>query len=87
MPAADPTAGTRETGGRRTTGGYRFTANFETNLQVAEVVVVPRGSTVYGRLANAKSAGNVSGGAELTQELTDIVINGTAYPLLTVLTK
>jgi hypothetical protein len=63
--------------------GYRFTANLETNLQVDDLVVVPRGSTVYGRLANAKSAGNMSGGAELTLELTDIVINGTAYPLLT----
>jgi len=63
--------------------GYRFTANLETNLQVDDVVVAPRGSTVYGRLANAKSAGNMSGGAELTLELTDIVINGTAYPLLT----
>lgn len=63
--------------------GHRFTANLETNLQVDEVVVAPRGSTVYGRLANAKSAGNVSGGAELTLELTDIVIKGTAYPLLT----
>jgi hypothetical protein len=63
--------------------GYRFTANLETNLQVDDVVVAPRGSTVYGRLANAKSAGNMSGGAELTLELTDIVIKGTAYPLLT----
>ncbi|MGD1082720.1 MAG: hypothetical protein ABR881_30775 [Candidatus Sulfotelmatobacter sp.] len=63
--------------------GYRFTANLETNLQVGDVVVAPRGTTVYGRLATAKSAGNMSGGAELTLELTDIVINGTAYPLLT----
>lgn len=63
--------------------GYRFTANLETNLQVGDVVVAPRGSTVYGRLANAESAGKMSGGANLTLELTDIVINGTAYPLLT----
>jgi hypothetical protein len=63
--------------------GYRFTANLETNLQVDDLVVAPRGSTVYGRLANAKSAGNMSGGAELTLELTDIVVKGTAYPLLT----
>jgi hypothetical protein len=63
--------------------GYRFTANLETNLQVDDVVVAPRGTTVYGRLAQAKSAGNVSGGAELTLEMTDVVINGTAYPLLT----
>jgi hypothetical protein len=63
--------------------GYRFTANLETNLQANDVVVAPRGTTVYGRLANAKSAGRMSGGAELTLELTDIVINGTAYPLMT----
>jgi hypothetical protein len=63
--------------------GYRFTANLETNLQEGDVIVAPRGSTVYGRLAKAKSAGNMSGGAELTLELTDIVINGTAHPLLT----
>jgi hypothetical protein len=47
------------------------------------MVVAPRGSTVYGRLANAQSAGRMAGGAELTLELTDIVINGTANPLLT----
>jgi hypothetical protein len=63
--------------------GYRFTANLETNLQVGDVVVAPRGTTVYGRLAKAKSAGNMSGGAQLTLELTDIVINDTAHPLLT----
>jgi hypothetical protein len=63
--------------------GYRFTASLETNLQVDDRVVAPRGTKVYGRLANAKSAGRMSGGAELTLELTDIVINGTAYPLLT----
>jgi hypothetical protein len=63
--------------------GYRFKASLETNLQVDNRVVAPGGTTVYGRLANAKKAGNMSGGAELTLELTDIVINGTAYPLLT----
>jgi len=45
-------------------------------------VVAPRGSTVYGRLEQASSAGRICGSAELTLELTDIVINGTAYPLL-----
>ena len=63
--------------------GYRFTAYLETNLEVDDVVVAPRGSAVYGRLANAQSAGRMAGGAELTLELTDIVINGTANPLLT----
>jgi outer membrane lipoprotein SlyB len=63
--------------------GYRFTATLETNLQADNVVVAPRGSTVYGRLAQASSAGRMSGSSGLTLELTDILINGTAHPLLT----
>ena len=63
--------------------GSRFTATLETNLQAEDRVVAPRGTTVYGRLAQASSAGKMKGSSELTLELTDIVINGTAYPLLT----
>jgi outer membrane lipoprotein SlyB len=63
--------------------GYRFTATLETNLQAEDRVVAPRGTTVYGRLAQASSSGRMKGSSELTLELTDIVINGTAYPLLT----
>lgn len=63
--------------------GDRFTATLETNLQAEDTVVAPRGSTLYGRLAQASSAGRMSGSSELTLELTDIVIKGTAYPLLT----
>ena len=63
--------------------GYRFTASLETNLQAEDAVVAPRGTTVYGRLAQASSAGKMSGSSQLSLELTDIVINGTAYPLLT----
>jgi hypothetical protein len=63
--------------------GYRFTATLETNLQAEDTVIAPRGTTVYGRLAQASSSGRMSGSSQLTLELTDIVINGTAYPLLT----
>jgi len=63
--------------------GDRFTASLETNLQAEDTVVASRGSTLYGRLAQASSAGRMSGSSELTLELTDIVINGSAYPLLT----
>jgi hypothetical protein len=63
--------------------GDRFTASLETNLVVDNIVVAPRGTTVYGRLASAESAGRMKGSSELTLELTDIVIKGTAYPLLT----
>jgi outer membrane lipoprotein SlyB len=63
--------------------GDRFTASLETNLQAEDTVIAPRGSKLYGRLAQASSAGRMSGSSELTLELTDIVINDTAYPLLT----
>jgi hypothetical protein len=65
------------------TKGYRFTSTLETNLQAEDTVVAPRGTTLYGRLAEASSAGKMSGSSQLTLELTDIVINGTALPLLT----
>lgn len=63
--------------------GYRFTASLETNLVVGDTVVAPKGTTIYGRLASASSAGRLAGSSELKLELTDIVIDGTAYSLLT----
>jgi len=63
--------------------GSRFTAILETNLTANGAVVVPKGNTVYGRLAQAKQAGRATGSSELQLELTDIVVNGTAYPILT----
>jgi hypothetical protein len=63
--------------------GYRFTGSLETNLQAEDAVVAPRGTPVHGQLTEAKSAGRMSGGANLTLELTDIVIGGTAYPIMT----
>jgi|SRR5215469_8451114 len=62
--------------------GFRFTATLETNLQAVDAVVAPRGATVYGHLSSASSAGKMAGSSQLTLELTDIVISGTAYPLL-----
>ena len=63
--------------------GYRFTATLEANLQAYDVMVAPRGTTVYGMLAQASSSGRFKGSSQLTLELTDIVINGTAHPLMT----
>jgi len=63
--------------------GSRFTAILETNLEVTGRVVVPKGNTVYGRLAESKNAGRAAGSSELQLELTDIVIGGTAYPIFT----
>jgi hypothetical protein len=63
--------------------GYRFTTVLETNLVVNGSVIVPAGNTVYGRLAQAKQAGRTTGSSNLQLELTDIVVRGTAYPILT----
>jgi hypothetical protein len=61
--------------------GSRFTAVLETNLSVNGTNIVPAGNTVYGRLAVAEQAGRVTGSSNLQLELTDIVVNGTAYPI------
>jgi YmgG-like glycine-zipper protein len=63
--------------------GARFTATLETSLKANNVVVARRGTTVYGRLASAKSAGKFKGSSQLILELTDIVINETPYPIIT----
>jgi hypothetical protein len=63
--------------------GFRFTATLEANLQAYEVTVAPKGTTLYGVLAQASSSGRLKGSSQLVLELTDIVINGTTYPLLT----
>jgi hypothetical protein len=63
--------------------GSRFTTVLETNLAANGIVVVPAGNTVYGRLASAEQAGRATGSSNLKLELTEIVVNGTAYPITT----
>jgi hypothetical protein len=63
--------------------GDRFHASMETDLVVEDTVVAFKGADVYGRLAEAKEAGHVAGSSELKLELTDIVIKGQSYPLVT----
>ncbi|HXN20407.1 MAG TPA: hypothetical protein VN875_18870 [Candidatus Binatus sp.] len=63
--------------------GFRFTATLEANLQAYEITVAPKGTALYGVLAQASSSGRLKGSSQLVLELTDIVINGTTYPLLT----
>jgi hypothetical protein len=63
--------------------GARFTARLETNLMVGGVVAAPQGATVHGQVVALQSAGRMAGGSELALQLTDIVINGTAHPIIT----
>jgi len=63
--------------------GSIFTATLQTNLTVGNQVVARAGTPVHGRLAESRSAGRAAGRSELALELTDIIVNGTAFPLLT----
>lgn len=63
--------------------GDRFRAGLEQDLIVDGTVVAPKGADVYGRLAEAKEAGHISGRSELKLELTDILINQQLQPIVT----
>jgi hypothetical protein len=62
--------------------GDVFHASLETDLYVNNTVLARKGTDVYGRLANVKEAGKLSGSAELQLELMRIVIDGRDYPLV-----
>jgi hypothetical protein len=60
----------------------RFRGVLEVDLMAENVLVAPMGTTVYGRLLRAESAGRTSGG-ELELDITEILINGTLHSLMT----
>ena len=62
--------------------GDVFHASLETDLMVGNSVVARKGTDVYGRLAEAKEAGHMSGSSELQLELTRLVIDGKDYPVV-----
>jgi hypothetical protein len=61
--------------------GDSFHASLESPLVVGDIVVAPKGGDVYGKLAQVKEAGKISGGAQLTLELTGIRINESIVPV------
>ena len=62
--------------------GDIFHGSLETDLNINGAVVARKGTDVYGRLAQAKEAGHMSGSSELQLELTRMVINGQDYPVV-----
>jgi hypothetical protein len=62
--------------------GDVFHASLETDLMVNDTIVARKGTDVYGRLAEAKEAGRLSGSSELQLELTRLVIDGKDYPIV-----
>lgn len=63
--------------------GDRFHASLESDLVAEGTVVAPKGADVYGRLADARQAGHISGKAQLMLELTDISIRNRLHPIVT----
>jgi YMGG-like Gly-zipper len=63
--------------------GDSFQASLEEPLIVDSTQVAPKGTTVYGKLEQAKSAGRIEGRSELRLVLTGIVLNGATYNMVT----
>jgi hypothetical protein len=63
--------------------GDPFVAVLDESIIQDGIEVVPRGSDVRGRIANANGAGRISGSAELGLELTQIIVNGIPYSVTT----
>lgn len=63
--------------------GDKFQASLEQPITVDDVVVVPKGADVYGRLTQAAEAGKIQGRSQLKLELTGIVVKGQTIPLVT----
>lgn len=63
--------------------GQIFTATLATNLAANGYVFAPAGTTVYGQVVDASQAHRGSGTSKLQVELTQIVIGGTATPIVT----
>lgn len=62
--------------------GEIFHASLESPIAVGDKVVIPRGTDVYVRLVEARSAGHMSGQSELRVELYRLQYQGKAYPLV-----
>jgi len=67
----------------RNSVGDSFQASLEEPLIVDSTQVAAKGTTVYGRLEQLKTAGRVQGRSELRLVLTGIVLNGATHNIVT----
>jgi hypothetical protein len=66
----------------RSRAGTLFTARLQGNMMVGNTIVAPDGATVHGRIVQSSSAGRAAGRSSLELQLSDIMINGTAFPIM-----
>jgi len=67
----------------RNSVGDSFQASLEEPLIVDSTQVAAKGTTVYGKLEQLKSAGRIQGRSELRLVLTGIVLNGATHNIVT----
>jgi hypothetical protein len=67
----------------RPPAGGRFVGVLETNLSAQGRVIAQRGTPIHGRISSANTAGGLGGSSHLTIELTDVILNGNAHPIVT----
>lgn len=63
--------------------GHRFRAQLESALVVDGVTVVPRDTILQGRVVSAQQAGRARGSAELSIQISDVMLNDQLHPIVT----
>ncbi|WP_019028198.1 hypothetical protein [Colwellia piezophila] len=64
-------------------GGHKFTVSLEADLVSNDVVIAPRGSTLYGVITQVKQSGRLRGKTSLQLTMTDIMLNNQMKPIHT----
>ncbi|MEP5567681.1 MAG: hypothetical protein ABJN62_07605 [Halioglobus sp.] len=68
---------------RRHSAGHRFRGQLESALVVDGITVARRGTTVHGRIVQARQSGRLAGSSELAMEFTDIMVNDQLFEMRT----
>src|SRR5689334_7322838 len=66
---------------KRNHAGDRFTATLDEPLVSGDHVVIPKGTTFYGRVTEAKPSGRLKGRAVMSLRLHSFVLNGRTYEI------
>ena len=61
--------------------GDFFQGTVAQNIYVGNVLAIPRGAQVTGRVADVKKAGELKGGASIALQLTSLNLGGNSYSL------
>jgi hypothetical protein len=68
---------------KRAKPGDYFQGTLAQGVYVGNVLAIPRGAQVTGRIVDVKKAGELKGGASMTLQLTNLNLGGNSYALAT----